>query len=407
MSAAVAVLSVLAAADDAAHGEHAWKVVEIARGHSWVSPYWGYNTPKVVCDGTCYYTAGLWGATPNEAEGVVYKYESGAWRKGAALTGIYQPATLLLDREKRLIVAYTRKDKPARFLRSQTPGNVDVFEELPAPPDMVNAYYIGIAIRDKVVHLAYLVDPANAMYLTRLDLESLTWSASAVIQEGQVERKPKTAWTYPILLPSNTGLHFVASNCPDGSEGNTYNQVWYLFYPRDSKQPTVREQIAECQIGHTAYAMDMITDAAERVHVIYMWNHHVYGEPLPVGAPEEGTYHAVRDPQMGEWARTRVGNLCISGLYRDNEGVLVVMQTGGALAPARWRAVEQRWREGPPLCHVTEMPAAPGFMDILSTASGSDMGPGLAVVCDGVLAGTNGQRDQRVLWSLLPVLPRQ
>ena len=49
--------------------EDACRVTEIARGHSWVSPYWGYNTPKIVFDGKTYYTVGLWGMKPESAEG--------------------------------------------------------------------------------------------------------------------------------------------------------------------------------------------------------------------------------------------------------------------------------------------------------------------------------------------------
>ncbi|HRI89086.1 MAG TPA: hypothetical protein PK869_12510, partial [Candidatus Hydrogenedentes bacterium] len=93
------------------------RVVEIARGESWVSPYWGYSTPKIVCDGNAYYTAGLWGDTPETSHGVVYKLTGSAWQAGAKLPNIYQPATLLLDSGGKLIVLYNMENKPVVVLR--------------------------------------------------------------------------------------------------------------------------------------------------------------------------------------------------------------------------------------------------------------------------------------------------
>lgn len=383
-------------------GEAQAVVVEVARGESWVSPYWGYNTPKIVCDGKAYYTAGLWGMNPAEAEGVLYKCEEARWREGAHLPGIYQPATLVLDAQGRLVIAYTRKGRPARFLRSKTPGNIAEFDELPAPPDMSNAYYIGVAIRAETLFLAYLVDPAYTMYLTSLDLGALRWSPSVVLCEGQVQQKPKTAWTYPILAPTEKGLHFVASNSPDGGEGNTYNQVWYLFFPSAASQPTVRELVADCPVGYTAYAMDMLVDAADTVHVALLWNHRVYGEPLPPDAPPEGAYHARRDPKSGQWHRSRLAPFSYTGFFEDRDGLLALTAQRGTVVPLQWTGADQSWRELPALCDVARIPAGPSFIDVLSRYSGSDLSRGLALVSDGLLPKDLTGRSQRVVWALLP-----
>lgn len=377
-------------------------VAEVARGQSWVSPYWGYSTPKIVCDGGAYYTALLWGPEPDQAEGVLYKSTGPDWSPGRRLRGIYQPATLALDAKGRLIAAYTQRDKPIVLLRSRTPGDIHDLETLSPPPDMPNAYYIGIAIRNEVLYLAYLTTPAYTMCLAQLDLASLAWSPSCVLQEGQPNTKPKIAWTYPILVPSGEGLHFAASNCPDGSEGNTYNQVWYLFIPNGATAPAIREMVADCPPGHFAYAMDLAVDHTGVVHVVLMWNQRKYGDPLPKESPPAGTYHARRDPVTGEWRRQWLSPLSIAGLYAAEKRLLVVTQEAGGIVPFEWQPAHKTWRKLPPLCTAHRVPAGPSFMDVLAASSGSNLSGGLALVSDGVLADTTRTLTERVVWALLP-----
>lgn len=383
------------------------EVHEVARGSSWVSPYWGYNTPKIVFDGTAYYTAGLWGPVET-AEGTVYKYVGGAWRVGARLPGIYQPATLLLDGAGRLLVFYTRKASPLRVLRSQAPGDIDRFDELPEPPGMVSAYYIGVAIRGDTVYLAYIIDqtppleaPPYTMFLTTLNLTTLTWSPAVVMQQGQTETKPKTAWTYPILVPRENGLHVVATNSPDGGEGNTYNQVWYLFYPDGAAEPAVRELVASGPIGCFCYALDMTVDPGGAVHVLHMFNVRAYGEPLPEGSPPAGTYHVRRDAQTGAWHSRMLAPVCIAGFYQDAKTLSAVTQENGGMIRWEWDAPAEIWNRAETLCAADRAPGPPSFMDVLSASSGSDLRAGLAIVTDSILPQQDAP-GARVVWSLLP-----
>jgi len=371
------------------------RIDEIARGHSWVSPYWGYSTPKIVCDGETYYTTGLWGDTPDTSEGVVYRFEAGRWRDVLHLPGIYQPATLLVDGEGRVLVIHTRKEKPVRILRS---AKRNEWDDLPLSAGMPNAYYVGAACSGRHVFLAYLDGLTNSMFLTTLDLVPSVWQEPHVIQEGQTHRKPKTAWTYPILAPTQKGLHLVASNSPDGGEGNTYNQVWYLFFPKDSLEPSIRELVADSPLGHVAYALDLFVDHGGNVHIAMFRHQRVYGEPVPEGAPAAGTYHARRNPETGVWTHGLLSPYALTGFHEDADGLMAVTAQHGTFIPYRWHREQSSWKEMPPLCEPGNVPAAPGFMDVISPYSGSRI-RGLAIVTDGF---TSDNKDERILWSLLP-----
>ncbi|MBI5093525.1 MAG: hypothetical protein HZB26_13920 [Candidatus Hydrogenedentes bacterium] len=387
--------------EDSAPAQLPGKVVEIARGHSWVSPYWGYNTPKIVCDDAKYFTAGLWGDKPETAEGVVYAYDGKSWRDAAHLPGIYQPATLAIDSAGRLIVAYTRSGMPVRITRSKTPGNPDDFEDLPFPGDMTNAYYIGIAIHADTLFLAYISTPDYTMYLARLDLKELTWSPSFVMRKGQVSQSPKTAWTYPILWPTDQGLHVVASNAPDGGDGNTYNEIWYQFYPNSASKPSIEEKAAESTVGNFAFAMDAVVDDAGAPHILHMWNAHKYGAMPAPDAPAPGTYHTYRDAASGKWNHIKLADTGYAGFYVQGKKLYAVLQQNGTLALREWQGPASGWKALPPLCDAKAMPAASSFMDVISVSSGSKP-RGFAVVSDGLLPAVKDEPQVRVLWAVLP-----
>ena len=379
--------------------EAAGRVVEIARGRSWVSPYWGYSSPKIVSDGRAYYTAGLWGPEPDSSAGVLYKYDGAAWHEGAHLPDIYQPVTMVLDRQGRLIAAHTAQSKPVRIYRSNVPGNIDELDRLPSPPDMKNAYYIGIAIREDTLYLAYLVTPEYSMFLSSLNLTSLEWAPSRLVCPGQAEHKPKTAWTYPILFPTKEGLHFVASNAPDGGEGNTYNQVWYLFYPNGAQEPAVREMVADTPMGHMSYATDLAVDASGTSHILFLWNQRKYGEPLPPDSPPPGLYHAWRDGTSGVWQQARLLPSGYAGFFQSDRDLIAAAASNTAFL---WQGPREGWKTAGPLCETSQMPGAPGFWDVISPASGSDLSKGLAIVTDSLMPAEDGQPQERVLWAILP-----
>jgi hypothetical protein len=386
----------------------------IATEQTWVSPYWGYNTPKIVFDGSAYYTVGMRGPSPDEAEGIVYKYVDGTWIETARLPGIYQPPTLLLDSQRRLIVLFTRNLKPVAIWRAKHPGDTGDFDVLPPPGDMPNAYYIGVAIDGAAIHLAYVrayLDVPRggqdySMLYTRLDLDTLTWTPSHLVQAGQATTKPKTAWTYPVLVPGADGLHMIASNSPDGGEGNTYNRVEYLFYPRGSTQPSVREVVAEGTIGHATYGYAMTVGADGTVHVLHLWNQAGYGPALPAGSASPGVYHSWRPPGQVAWQHQPI-NWVNPRFYNDGRDVFAVGMKDKALQIRQWLPRTASWSAAEVLCTAESVPAGPAFMDVLRASSGSVMTDGLALVADGRVQADASGKQPNLSWAILPPPPPQ
>lgn len=375
------------------------RALEVAHGHSWVSPYWGYSAPKIVCDGSSYFTAGLWGAKPETAEGVVYCFDGTTWSESRRFPGIYQPITLVLDKAGHLIVAYTRQAEPVCLFRSKTPGAIDTWEALPSPPDMSNAYYIGLAIYGDKLFLAYLQTPEYNLYVSTLDLGTGRWSPRMLVSAGQTDQKPKTAWTYPILYPVAEGLHLVASNSPDGGEGNTYDKVWHLFFPYEADAPSVCELVAETPIGHITFATDFAVDDAGTCHILFMWNQHVYGAELPTGSPPAGTYHAWRDNDDGKWVRTHIEAVGIAGFAVLGDGLYAATVHNTLF---RWAGSTMGWQPSGRLWDPAVFPGTPGFFDTISRASGSDVRRGLALVVDSLLPAGDDAAPERVLKAVLP-----
>lgn len=376
------------------------RITEIDRGHSWVSPYWGYSAPKIVFDGANYFTTGLWGNSPETAHGVVYKFDGQRWHQGALLPEIYQPAIVLLDKSKRLIVIYNTSNGPIKLLRAAQPGQIDAFDPLPAP-DMTNAFYVGAAIRDDFVYIAYVTTPAYLMFLTRFNIGSAKWSSPMLISEGQPNTTPKTAWTYPILVPDENGLHLCASNCPDGGEGNTYNMIWYLFVQNGASAPERRELVAESPVGSNAYATDMTVMPDGTVHIAHMWNGHKYGPPIPSDSPKEGLYVHSREPATGAWKYSRLADISIAGFWNNGTQLQIISEDGGILTTRSWDAGGV-WGQPSVFVQPTSALTAPSFLDVISTASGSIMPASIAMVTDGFRLEAGKTSDERILWAVLP-----
>lgn len=360
-------------------------VEPIAESDSWVSPYWGYSTPKIVFDGNSWFAVGMRGNAPDQSAGFVCQRDTnGNWKEIAALPDIYQPPTICLDSERRLIVAHTRSGKPVRILRASHASQPNSLGDLPTPTSMENAYYIGITCFRDTLYLAYITSPDYGMYLTALDLASLQWRTAVQLQKGQLETKPKTAWVYPILAGNDKGLHVVASNSPDGGEENTYNEIWYLLLQPDTLAPVIREKVQSSPMGHVTYAMDMQVDPAGDVHILYQGNRRLYGPPKDPEAQPSGVFHAWRKTATACWSQSRVGPEGMAALSIRGKDVEVFLSGNGAIGRYQWENGSTRWSLRENSWAQGTLPGAPGFMDMVSPNSGSVSGRTAAVVdvCD-------------------------
>jgi hypothetical protein len=374
---------------------------EIARTETWVSPLWGYNTPKLAFNGRAWFAAGMRGADTKSGEALVCRNAGDGWREFITLPGAYQPPTVGVDETGRLVVAHTRVEAPVRLLRARTPENDGTLEELPAPPAMKNAYYIGMAVHGADLWLAWIDAPENSLFLARLDLRHGTWTGPTLIMAGQVKQKPKTAWVYPILYPARDGgLHFAASNAPDGGEGNTYNEVWYLHFPKGAATPDLRERVANTPMGTLSFCTDLAEDPQGRPHLAFMYNTHVYGGPLPADAGTPGLWHAWRDAGAGTWTTARLGEPGIAG-FTAEAGILNVFLAGnGAIACRTWHDAEKAWSEPAPVVPIGNAPSGPAFLDTLSASSGGPGAAGPAFISDGSIKAND--KTLCLTWAVLP-----
>jgi hypothetical protein len=374
---------------------------EIARTETWVSPLWGYNTPKIAYDGQEWFAAGMRSADTKSGEALVYRNGGGGWKELAALPGPYQPPTVGVDGTGRLLVAYTRLNAPVRLMRSTTRANGGAFDALPAPPGMENAYYIGMGVKGALLWLAWIDAPDNTTRIARLDAEKGLWTTPTVLMAGQTKEKPKTAWVYPILYPARDGgLHFAASNAPDGGEGNTYNEVWYLHFPKGVLEPDIRERVAGTVMGTVCFCTDLAEDEQGQPHLAFMHNMHVYGGPLPAGAGMPGLWHARRGNDARGWILAPLGEPGIAGFTTAGGKLCAFLAGNGAVLRRTWRETEKDWSAPEPMVAIGRAPSGPGFLDTLSASSGGPDAPGPAFISDGPIK-ENG-KTLCATWAILP-----
>jgi hypothetical protein len=341
------------------------------------------------------------GTDSKSGEALVFRNTGDGWKELAVLPGAYQPPTLGVDGEGRLVVAHTRIESPVRLLRAKTPANDGLMDDLPAPPGMKNAYYIGMAVHGAVLWLAWIDAPQNSLYMARLDMDQGAWTEPVLLMAGQLEHKPKTAWVYPILYPARDGgLHFAASNAPDGGEGNTYNEVWYLHFPKGALTPDLRERVANTPMGTLSFCTDLAEDTQGRPHLAFMHNTHVYGDPLPSGAGTAGLWHAWRDSTAGTWTTARLGEPGIAGFTTAGGELRAFLSGNGAVACRTWRETGRDWTPPESVVAIGQAPSGPGFLDTLSTSSGGSDAPGPAIISDGSII-ENG-KTLCTTWTVLP-----
>lgn len=340
------------------------QLAKIDEGVAWVSPYWGYNAPKLIFDGTAYYTLGLWGAEQAAARGAIYKLENGQWQRGYTWDGLnYQPGLLLLDSQQRLILIYPTLNGPPVVLRATEPGQHDRFEPLPVPP-ADKAGYLGAGIHADQLVLGYIGDPATYTFqLAVLNLDAQTWSGPFVLAPAQRQDEPFTTWLYPIVQPDATGIHLLVSNQPDPTA--RYDRILYMHLPYAPTAPPRPQVIAQ---GALAFGEAMLQTPDGRIFVT--------GQYQPDSAATNQLYIFQRDPQTQAWSGQALSPAQVAAIFHapGEPTRLWIPSTYGAQlrlytsedAGASWSAV--------PLPNLAEHGlVSTFFMHGISAASGSRM----------------------------------
>ncbi len=287
-----------------------YELSKIDEGVAWVSSYWGYNTPKLVYDGETFYTVGLWGEQQSSSTGVIYKLEDGSWRRGYSWDDLdYQPGTILLDSERRLILIYPRISAGPVVLRSVAPGDIDLFEPIPVPAAIGKAGYLGAGIFDDRIVLGYIGDPNTYSFTVAvLDLETMQWSGPQVIAQAQRQQEPWTTWLYPIIQPDADGFHLVVSNNADLS--SYYDRMLYMYIPYDDMADPQVEQIARVDpwTENIAFAEAMWRTPDGAVYVT--------GQFQPEGGSNQLFVYR-RDPRTEEWTDQPVSGSQVATVFQS------------------------------------------------------------------------------------------
>jgi hypothetical protein len=179
---------------------------------AWVSGYWGYNAPKLVCDGTNYYSVTLAGLEEANSRGLVYKRVEGKWVKGYECPLNYQPPMLLLDSQKRLILIHSVMNARPVILRAKAPGDCNNFAPLEVSSEINMAGYIGAAIHNDLLILGYLGKRGYDFCVITCDLKTGKWSPQVLLAPQQREKVPYTTWLYPCIWPDKDGSHLLVAN---------------------------------------------------------------------------------------------------------------------------------------------------------------------------------------------------
>ncbi|MCY3736010.1 MAG: T9SS type A sorting domain-containing protein [Gemmatimonadaceae bacterium] len=280
----------------------------IDTGEVWVSPYFGYNGPKLVFDGDDFYAVGMWGLDPSTAKGVVYRGGEEGWERFYDWgTHDYQPGLVLLDSERRLVLVHPRLLDGPRILHQQGRGDPDSFEEVALPAGLGKAGYVGAAMDGDRLILGYIADPATYSFLVAwVDLDTGEWGGPHLLAREQRAEEPYTTWLYPVIWPDGDGFHLVVSN--NGDLSGYYNRINYLYVPYADPLSAEVEVVADVVpwTQNIAYAEAMWKGADGALYLT--------GQYEPEGGNNRLMVYR-RDPETRQWEETVIGGAAVAAVY--------------------------------------------------------------------------------------------
>jgi len=313
-------------------------------GTTWTASTWAYNTPKLLFDGKRVYAVGLVGGGPDRDVARLYWREKD-WHKGADITPVYQPATILLDSKGHINLFCTDRGQRAYHWRSVRAGDVTQFEQIELRESEKFGYgYLGAGRRGEMMVLAGL-DNRYAMWLAIRPSLSRPWEKPRLLAPSQREQAPWQCPLYPVVMPDGRRVHVVYSNCPDGSVHNTYNRVEHALFDVRQGRVARRDIIAEGPVGEMTYGLDALQGPDGTIFVLYMAGVYAYGQKRKDIDQRRGLYCAVLHPGK-EWKSHPITTSTGTGqLYRDPGGRLHVFESTSTGTRHYWSADQgQTWK---------------------------------------------------------------
>lgn len=344
---------------------------------AWVSGYWGYNAPKLVCDGRHYYSANLIGLEEAESRGVVYKLQDGKWIKGYECPINYQPPMLLLDSQKRLILIHSVMNAGPAILRAKAAGDFKHFSPLEVSSEINMAGYIGAAIHNDLLILGYVGKKVYDFCVVTCDLKTGKWSPQVMLAPQQRDKVPFTTWLYPCIWPDQDGFHLLVAN--HSGYKNLYDRVHYMFLPYDLEvgglKPELVQSIDTFE-DRMAFSMALWKDASDdSIMATVLYSPSNRSQLFQVFR---------RNVSTGKWSKTEPGKGYVAGIYQvpgepntvwvpatDSNGVVLYHSTDKCRS---WQSAQS------PDFGAAGVTGAAGFLCGISPTSGSVIEGGPAAV---------------------------
>lgn len=301
-----------------------FELTHVDSGEASVSPYWGYNAPKLVFDGEHFYTLGRWGQQKDAARGIVYRSTEAGWETFLEWEGLHhQPGMVLLDSRRRLVIIHARRDAGPRILHQRRRGDPDGFARIALPDGLDRAGYIGAAMDGDRLVLGFIGRPGSYSFqVAWVDLDSGTWSGPFVLAREQRSKEPWTTWLYPLIVPDGEGFHLVVSN--NAYRRPYYNRINYLYVPYGDPASAVAEVIADVNPWRQNLAFaQAIRQAADGALLVTATRR--------AGEARNRLIVYRRDPDLRRWKAVFTGNAGIAAIFESphERGRMLMSSTAG------------------------------------------------------------------------------
>lgn len=286
----------------------ATKIEQIEKVESWTSPFWGYNTPKIVRnDKGELWTVSFMGKYGEEKAQIIKRDISGVWHKGKLFDRLYQPSMLFLDPEGRLNYIQNSQHEPMSHYRSANDENLNDFALVARGNGVEDGrgWYTGVGIHDSTMYLSY-VTLTYDLFLTWKHVSDTSWHTAILLEPGLVDTTSGNhAWLYPRFIFNEGKGYITVSSCVDGSKYNTYDEVHLVTFSLANPAEFTKEIAFDGTVGYTSYSFDAIVTSNDKVVCGFNAGKYKYGEKKP-DALAEGIYVAVKDKNGSVWNRYTV-----------------------------------------------------------------------------------------------------